>query len=591
MSTHARLLAEALSARADADLATLFARRDVRTDVGWNDFFDAAEALLDTASLSRILPRLTRAEAVALTRAAQGEDPGDAATALRDLALLSPSGGTVPPPVAAAVAGRDAPTPAPATPAEPAPAEATASARAAERAFTTVATLADALLLAEEAPLTLLAGGTVGLSEKRRLIERGLPDETPLLDDLLALGAGAGLLRPEERTLRLADEGAAWLRLPGPARWSRLVAGFRTALPRALRTTEGGWVPVACWLGEHPWDTAWPAKAAALMRQARLLGLITEAERAADTDAATSAERSAETPWAADARRGADPDPSGLAPFVPAEVDRIFLQNDLTAIAPGPLLPALDLRLRSMAARESASQASSYRFTADTLTSALSSGESAAGIVAFLEEISLTGVPQPLRYLLTQSASRHGQVQVGTDPETGRTRIRSDDAHLLQAIGVDQALRPLGLVPEDDALTTRVNRDTVFWALSDEHYPAALVDRHGGVERPSRTRAAAPVAAEPAEVGYAPLIARLRDARGTDADAAWLQRELEHAAKQRGVLAVAVAMPDGSTRELILEVTGFGGGRLRGRDRAGDVERTLPIRSILSTRAIDDSGS
>jgi hypothetical protein len=161
---------------------------------------------------------------------------------------------------------------------------------------------------------------------------------------------------------------------------------------------------------------------------------------------------------------------------------------------------------------------------------------------------------------------------------------------------VDQALRPLGLVAEDSAedgtvLTTRVNRDTVFWALTDEHYPAALVDAEGALERPVRTTAESAPPPPSDTQRYATLIARLRKAREGDADAAWLERELEHAAKQRAVLAVEVAMPDGTARELVLEVTGFGGGRLRGRDRASDVERTLPIRSILSTRAIEDTGS
>ncbi|WP_295014121.1 helicase-associated domain-containing protein [uncultured Microbacterium sp.] len=573
MSTHARLIAEALSARADVDLAQLFDRREVRPDVPWDDFFDAAEGLLDAASLGRILPRLTRAEAAALSRAARGEDPGDPAASLEALALLSPSG-SVPPPVATAVAAREDVSDDAGTSA-PAPADADVSARAAERAFTSVATLADALLLAEETPLTLLAGGTVGLSERRRLIERGLPDDAALLDDLLTLGAAAGLLRPTDRSLRLSPEGAAWLRLPGPRRWSALVEGFRAALPAALRTEAGGWIPIAGWAGEHPWDPSWPARAEGLLREARLLGLV------ADTGE--------ETPWATAARRGESPDPAALAGFVPAEVDRIFLQNDLTAIAPGPLLPALDLRLRGMAARESASQASSYRFTADTLSGALSAGETAEGITAFLEGISLTGVPQPLRYLLAQSAARHGQVRVSTDADSGRTRVRADDPHLLQAIGIDQALRPLGLVREEDSLTTRVNRDTVFWALSDEHYPAALVDRDGGVERPLRTLADPAPVLRPATESYATLIARLRDARGVDAETAWLERELEHAAKQRAVIAVEVAMPDGSSRELVLEVTGFGGGRLRGRDRAGDVERTLPIRSIRATRPVGAS--
>ncbi|MBS1699726.1 MAG: helicase-associated domain-containing protein [Actinobacteria bacterium] len=585
MSTHARLLAEALSARTDADLATLFGRRDVRPDAQWNDFFDAAEALLDPASVAKALPRLTRTEAAGLAAAATGGDAGAAAEHLRALALL-PAEGPLPPSIAAAaVAGRAVPEePEPGAPAQ---ADEAAAARAAERAFTTVATLADALLLAEEGPLALLAGGTVGLFEKRRLIERGLPDDPELLDEVLALGTEAGLLRPIERTLRLSEDGAAWLRLAGPERWTRLVEGFRAALPDALRTPDGGWIPLPSWPQEHPWNPAWPERADALLRQARLLGLV--ADGADDAPGA-------ETPWAQAPRRGAAPDPQGLSAFVPAEVDRIFLQNDLTAIAPGPLLPALDLRLRGMAARESASQASSYRFTADSLSAALSSGETEESALAFLEALSLTGVPQPLRYLLAQSASRHGQVQVGTDPATGRTRVRSADAHLLQAIGVDQALRPLGLVPEtspqgDPVLTTRVNRDTVFWALTDEHYPAALVDAGGAVERPVRaTAASAPVPPDDA-VRYAALIARLRDAREENAEAAWLERELEHAAKQRAVLAVTVAMPDGTARELVLEVTGFGGGRLRGRDRASDVERTLPIRSILSTHAIEDPAS
>jgi hypothetical protein len=354
-----------------------------------------------------------------------------------------------------------------------------------------------------------------------------------------------------------------------------------------LRTDDGGWIPVPEWRHAHPWDPAWPERTDALTRQARLLGLVVgEAED----------QTIVEAPWAEAPRRGADPDPAALAAYVPAELDRIFLLYDLSAIAPGPLLPALDLRLRGMAARESASQASSYRFTADSLSTALSAGETEPSILSFLEEISLTGVPQPLRYLLAQSASRHGQVQVGTDPATGRTRVRSRDAHLLQAIGVDQALRPLGLVPEDTAedgrvLSTRVNRDTVFWALTDEHYPAALVDATGAVERPVRTTAESAPPPPADTQRYSVLIARLREAREGDADAAWLERELEHAAKQRAVLAVEVAMPDGTARELVLEVTGFGGGRLRGRDRASDVERTLPIRSILSTRAVEDTGS
>ena len=583
MSTHARPLAEALAARADEDLLLLLTRRGIRADAPWNDLFDAAEALLDPAAIARFLPRLTRDEAEELVAALGGERPDPApgaASSLAGLALLAPDG-TPLPPVAAAVAALPDPGAGPRVPDARAlsaddPADAALAARGAEHAFTAVAVLADLLLLTQDTPLALLAGGTIGSAEKRRAVERGLPDDGELIDDLLVLGIAADLLRAVDRTLRLTSVGEDWLRLPGVERWTALAEGFRRRLPEGLRRPDGGWIDPAAWPGAYPWDPAWPETAAGHARRAELLGLVADGRP---------------TPWAAPMRDGGGADAAPLRAVLPAEVDRIFLQNDLSAIAPGPLLPALDLRLRTMAERESASQASSYRFTADSLAAALASGETEQTIIAFLEEISLTGVPQPLRYLVSQATQRHGLVRVASDPVTGRTRIDSPDPHLIDAIGVDQALRPLGLVRDGTALSTRVGRETVFWALTDEHYPAALIGPDGADERALRVPPLPPAADEDAAQRYRDLLHRLRSTQGPDADAAWLDRELEHAVRQRAVLAVEVAMPDGSTRELVLEVTGLGGGRLRGRDRAADVERTLPIRSIRSTRLLPADGA
>jgi hypothetical protein len=105
------------------------------------------------------------------------------------------------------------------------------------------------------------------------------------------------------------------------------------------------------------------------------------------------------------------------------------------------------------------------------------------------------------------------------------------------------------------------------------------VDAAGAVERPVRTTAeSAP--RPPDAQRYAALIARLREAREGNADAAWLERELEHAAKQRAVLAVEVAMPDGTARELVLEVTGFGGACA---DATGRATSSAPCRSARSS--------
>jgi hypothetical protein len=307
-----------------------------------------------------------------------------------------------------------------------------------------------------------------------------------------------------------------------------------------------------------------------LGERARLLGLI--------------ADDGTEPMWAEPVRAGLAPDATALAELLPAEVDRIFLQNDLTAISPGPLAPALDVRLRAIAARESAAQASSYRFTGESIARALVSGETEESIIGFLEDLSLTGIPQPLRYLVAQTAQRHGLVRVSTDPETGRTRIESDDQTLIQAMAIDQGLRPLALAKHVDSLTTRVGRDTVYWALTDARYPATPVDEHGTVLTGDRYPLVE--ASTPEQPDHSILIAALRTRQGPDADAAWLDRELEAAVRARAVLQVTVGMPDGSTRDLLLEATGLGGGRLRGRDRAADVERTLPVSSIRSATVV-----
>ncbi|WP_217181942.1 helicase-associated domain-containing protein [Streptomyces sp. AC495_CC817] len=565
MTTHARPLADWLAAASDAELATLFRARGVKADAPWQDFFDAAEGLLDQGSLARVLPSLTADEAAALTRAAAGGDAGAEREALVQLALLRPDGG-VPPEVAAALAGRTAPAPEPAL-ASPLSDDG-ASAHAAERAFTTVGAVADLLLAARDRPFALLTGGTVSAGEKRLLSEAGLSVDG--VDQLLALAIDAGLARVDDRRLRTTTRSEEWLRSSAAERWVVLAGAFRDALPRGVRDPAGGWTPFASWPGAHPWDAGWPERSADLLERARLLGLI--------------ADDGSEPEWSEPLRTGASPDASSLARLLPAEVDRIFLQNDLSAISPGPLAPALDVRLRTIAARESAAQASSYRFTPESVARALVLGETEESILEFLGGLSLTGIPQPLAYLVARTAQRHGLVRVSIDEETGRTRIESDDQTLIDAMAVDQALRPLALTAHVASLTTRIARETVYWALTDARYPATLVDEHGAVVSGERHPLLDPVT--PSGPDHSSLIATLRSHQGPDVDAAWLDRELDAAVRAKAVLRVTVGMPDGSTRDLLLEATGLGGGRLRGRDRAADVERTLPVSSIRAATIV-----
>ncbi len=564
MTAHARPLATRLAAASDDELEALLRARRVRPDVDWEDFFDAAEALLEPASVERALSHLSRDEAIALLRAARDEDPGASAGTLAALGLLDAEG-AVPPPVSALLANRSLPERD--TPAPPSPAPDGSAARAAERALTTVGAVADLLLAARSSPLSLVATGALGAGEKRRLAEAGT--DAGIVDDLRELAEEAGLVVARGRELQVTSAAEGWLSAPFAPRWAVLAEAFRVALPHGIRRGDG-WAPMTEWGDAHPWDPAWPAAHQRLRRLAGLLGLV--------CDDGTEPE------WARMLRSGAPADTSSLSALLPTEVDRVFLQNDLTAIAPGPLQPALDNRLRAMTEHESAAQASSYRFTAESVARALVDGETQNGILEFLSSISLTGVPQPLEYLVMQAAARHGLVRVRADESAG-TVVSSSDRHLLQAIEVDRALRPLGLVREGAELVSRVAAETVSWALADAHYPATLVDRDG---RPVPARRRRVADAAPVErVSYAALIARLRARQGPDADAAWLDRELDAAVRARALVRVTVAMPDGTSRELTLEATGLGGGRLRGRDKAADVERTLPVRSIRSVTLLE----
>ncbi|WP_251450683.1 helicase-associated domain-containing protein [Microbacterium sp. Marseille-Q6648] len=571
MPSDERALATWLAGRDDVALAETFAVRGVSPAATWHDFFDVAENLLDPASIDRAVAQLPRPVLAALaTDAATG-----AAASLERFALADPDGRPleiVRSRLAAARASNpDAFAPLK-TPDAAQPSNPQQAAAAAETIFTTAGALADVLLAGLTSPLSRTGTGAVSAFDRKKLVESGAVVDGAELDALVALAKTAGLVIATDREWTVTDAAGSWLESSTAERWALVAEGFRSSLPAGLRTDDGGWVALDVWPEMYPLAPDWAATATRLRDLAVRWGLV-----------GTSGD---EPPWAQSLRSGAPADPSSLLEHLPAEIDRVYLQADLSAIAPGPLSPPLDLRLRRIAVRESRAQASTYRFTAGSLATGMTEGEDADGIRAFLSELSLTGIPQPLDYLIDSTAARHGRVRVSEDAATGRTRVDSDDAGLLDTVAVDQALRPLGLVDDGASLTTRVARDAVYWALADARYPVVAVDGTGHtVAMHRRTGSAQQAAGADLLRSYDRLLESLRSGHGEGDDGAWLQRELEQSVRTRSELVVVVRMPDGGERSFILEATGLGGGRLRGRDRAADIERTLPVSSIVSVRA------
>jgi hypothetical protein len=132
---------------------------------------------------------------------------------------------------------------------------------------------------------------------------------------------------------------------------------------------------------------------------------------------------------------------AALRALLPAPVERVVLQGDLTAVAPGPLAGWLETEMALLADVESRGAGTVYRFGAASIRRALDSGRDAEEILALLDRASGSAVPQPLAYLVRDVARRHGVLRVGA----AGSYVRSDDEAALAELLADRRAAGLGL--------------------------------------------------------------------------------------------------------------------------------------------------
>ena len=600
----------------DERVARVIRERSI-TPSSLRDVFDLAEALLDPTAIALALASLTRTSLTALSMAAQ-LDEGATLTELATrldrtteqvaldlapatdalLADLADARVTVWPAVTAELAA----WPAQGLPsldelrsaaALPSPPELDSAARtaldrtAAESAFTTTMAVTEVVLALGDAPGRLLARGGLALPDAKRLAAAAgcADDEVAALVDLASL---AGLVDELDGTCRSTDTGDEWRRGAPTERWAHLARSWHQSLPSEVAELLRDQVDAA-WGAALSTATTWlfPAGSEPLRERLRRRGVQAERLGIAVGERASSIGRALVTD---DASSAADV----LAPLVPPEVEQVYLQHDLTIVSPGPLKGEIDERLRRVADVESSSLAGRYRITAESVTRAIAIGETAESLTTFLSAISLTGVPQPLAYLIDETARRYGAIRVGTlehdeSAELGaRTGVRSDDPVLLEAMLVDAATAPLALRRVGPMrLVSRHDPAVVLWTLIDARYPAASDEGTATPERPgrARTRPATPAV----DTSVAAAVERIRSGStvGTDGDGAWVARQWELALRGKLSVRATVTLPDGSERSFDLEPTGIAAGRARGRDKAADIERTLPVASITALEPLE----
>lgn len=212
---------------------------------------------------------------------------------------------------------------------------------------------------------------------------------------------------------------------------------------------------------------------------------------------------------------------------LPEPVDHILLQADLTAVAPGPLVPELAAFLDLVADVESRGGATTFRFSAASVRRALDAGLTGDDVVARLTRVARTEVPQPLTYLVADTARRHGRIRVGA----AGAYLRADDESLLSELLADKraaGLRLRRLAPT--VLAAQAAPPAVLDVLrgmglapAAESVDGDLVLRRPAEHRtPPRSRPR-PVSALPPAPARAVLLGAVRAVR--TADAARLDRD------------------------------------------------------------------
>ncbi|WP_411720722.1 helicase-associated domain-containing protein [Mycetocola sp.] len=620
-------LADNLRALPDAALETLLTERRVAPSARAQDFFDLAELLLDPSSIRGALQRLDRRTLSVLAAATttplpaaeiadrlsafgaadvNGGDVEERAAFAADRALLSRAEGgyaaidaveavlaTWPTP-GIPIAVHLVSAPAPALPAAASEAShALTDLSAAEHAFQTTSASGELLLELLANPARELGKGGPALPERKRLATV-MQVHGHTIDAYLDLTVRAGLVSHIPGLWLTAPAGEDWLALTAGERWRTLAAAWLNALPSQVRTVLSGrtrstWGSAlhdyAQWL--YPAGGDWiRGQVARVTDQAIMLGITSGPTPDAQVPS-TAGRILLETDAAAAA--------TAMASNFPTHVSHVYLQHDLTVIAPGPLEPGLDVRLRTFADLEGRAQAFSYRLSAESVNRALSAGETSAGMLEFLSSLSLTGIPQPVDHLISQAASRFGAIRVGSIPDDhpdalrdAKTYVRAADSALIGLLDVDQSLASLGLRRTDsDRMLSRFDLEVVFWAISDARYPVAAETATGELIGLRRRRVAPPVDAPPPLPDHGILIGRLREVESdtsTGTDLAWIARQLDAAIRAKQTVTITVEVPRSGPMDFVLEPTGVSGGRLRGRDKKADIERTLPLSSIIALK-------
>ena len=269
---------------------------------------------------------------------------------------------------------------------------------------------------------------------------------------------------------------------------------------------------------------------------------------------------------------------------LPSAAERVIIQADLTLIAPSPLPTELEISLRRFADTEQIGMASSYRLSALSVSHGLETGLAIDEIRALLLRLSAKELPQPVDYLLKEAESRFARLKVYAIKSGAHSQIVSTDKILLAEIHNDQRLKPFALhFDEAGSLHSRFEAELVYFALREANFVAVRVDENGEVLSPQKLSSKNKVSEQRQSVVEDITRMREADTQGTsDPDDDDLLRQIQLAIKYKAKMVIVLKTSNGEQVEYLVEPVGVANGRLRAKDRKADLERTLPLSSVVS---------
>jgi hypothetical protein len=178
--------------------------------------------------------------------------------------------------------------------------------------------------------------------------------------------------------------------------------------------------------------------------------------------------------------------------LLPAASGTARFGSDLTAVVTGTPSAHLLALLDSVAERETAGAASVWRFSPGSVRRALDAGLTPDTLTADLAAVAVESLPQPLSYLIHDTARSHGRVRV----VSAACVIHGEEPALLAELAAHRKLAQLGLRQlAPTVLISRTPADKTLVALRAAGYAPVAEKPDGSVriERAQRPRAASPV--------------------------------------------------------------------------------------------------